>query len=64
MFQKTKTNNEKVFTFLIILAGSTMLGLAAGFALMATSTLYFLAATVCGIGVGLLAGIYTVNEKK
>lgn len=59
-----KNQNEKVFQFLIIVLGTTVLWLWIGFVFLATSTLYFLASVLIGLWLGLLMGIYEVTKEE
>lgn len=64
MWDNNKQKNEKVFTFLMIVSGCTILWLGIGFTFLATSSLYFLASTLVGVGVWLLSGVFIFNKTK
>lgn len=58
-----KNQNEKVFQFLIIVLGTTVLWTWIGFIFLSKSSLYFLSSVLIGLWLGLLMGIYEVTKE-
>jgi hypothetical protein len=58
-----KNQNEKVFQFLIIVLGTTVLWTWIGFVFLSTSSLYFIASVLIGLWLGLLMGIYEITKE-